>query len=360
MAEEQSSQEKTEEATPKRLREARKKGQVAHSKDLMTVVILICAFTTLSYLIPFIYKEFQESILGCIAIVSKQNINHRDVMQFLTQSFMVFVKIMTPYLLILFVISVATGFFQVGPVFSTEPLKPQAKRLNIIENVKNMCKVTTLIELVKNIVKIFIVFYMAYVVVKKNLVPLMLTSTLDLMQSTRVAGEIISGFLIRVFVIFVLIAIIDIMVQRWQYKKQLRMTKEEVKREYKQDEGDPIIKSVRRQLHQELAMGDQRKAVAASDVVITNPTELAIAVKYDDKEMMAPTIMTKGQRLFAQKIRDIAEEEGVPIIRNVPLAWSLIEVEVGQEIPEELYQAIAEVLVIIYKMKDQQEKPPSL
>ena len=151
---------------------------------------------------------------------------------------------------------------------------------------------------------------------------------------------------------FIALAILDIMVQRWQYKKQLRMSKEEVKREYKQDEGDPLIKSMRRQLHQELAMGDVKKQVAASDVVVTNPTHLAIAIKYDEKEMMAPQIMAKGQRLFAEKIREIAETENIPIIQNVPLGWSLIELEIGAEIPEELYQAMAEVLIVIYRMRE--------
>ena len=348
---EESSQEKTEDATPKRLREARKKGQVSRSKDMSTVVILIAAFAMLAVSIPYYYKEFNEAILASIQITSNPHVLPSDIMQYLHSTFILFVKVSTPYLLVLCGIAILVSFFQVGAIFSTEPVKPQAKRLNIIENVKNMFKMTTFIELIKNIAKIFIIFYMAYLVIQANLSQMLLTVTLNLMQSTQVAGNLIAAFLIRVLVIFTLIAILDVMVQRWQYKKQLRMTKEEVKREYKQDEGDPIIKSVRRQLHQELAMGDQRRAVAASDVVVTNPTELAIAIKYDDKEMMAPTIMTKGQRLFAQKIREIAEEEGIPIIRNVPLAWSLIEVEVGQEIPEELYQAMAEVLMIVYRLK---------
>ncbi|OGQ04080.1 MAG: hypothetical protein A3F82_07030 [Deltaproteobacteria bacterium RIFCSPLOWO2_12_FULL_44_12] len=353
MAEESTSQEKTEDATPKRLREARKKGQVAKSRDLNTVVILVAAFALLAYMVSFFYQEFRELFLQSITFTSYTTIEQGSISQFLRTTFWTYVKITFPYMLVLSMIALAVGFFQVGPIFSPEPVKPQTKRLNIVENVKNMFKVTTLVELAKNILKISLIFYFAYVVIQSHLSQILLTVTSDLPQSTRVAGEVLTSFLMKVFVVFTLIAILDIMVQRWQYKKQLRMTKEEVKREYKQDEGDPIIKSVRKQLHQELAMSDTKKQVAASDVVVTNPTELAIAIKYDEKEMMAPQIMAKGQRWFAEKIREFADEGKVPIVRNVPLAWSLIELEIGQEIPEELYQALAEILVIVYRMREQ-------
>ncbi|MBI5299026.1 MAG: EscU/YscU/HrcU family type III secretion system export apparatus switch protein [Deltaproteobacteria bacterium] len=356
MADESSSQEKTEDATPKRLREAHKKGQVPRSKDLNTVVILVLAFALLSFMMTFFYEEFHKLILGSIDLISQKSISPEQTIQFLHTAFFTLVKTLLPYVLIIGVVAAAAGFFQTGPVFSTEPLKPQAKRLNMVENIKNMFKVTTFVELLKNIAKVTLVLYMAYVVIKQNLAQILMTTTTDLTVSTHIAGEVLSSFLMRVFALFVIIAIIDVMVQRWQFKKQLRMSKEEVKREYKQDEGDPLIKSIRKQLHQELAMGDVKKQVAASDVVVTNPTHLAIAIKYDEKEMMAPQIMAKGQRLFAEKIREIAETENIPIIQNVPLAWSLIELEIGAEIPEELYQAIAEVLIVIYRMRDQKEK----
>lgn len=357
MAEEQSSQEKTEEATPKRLREARKKGQVAKSRDLNTVIILIAGFGLLVFLIPQYYESFRQSILDTFPFAKMSSIDNEKLLLFLAASFRSFFLSILPYLLGLLLIAVAVGFFQIGPIFSPEPVKFQMKRINIVENVKNMFKVTTLVELVKNIVKVVLIFYLAYLVIRANLEQLLSTVIADLPISTVLAGDLLTQFMIRIFVLFAIIAILDVMVQRWQYKKQLRMTKEEVKREYKQDEGDPIIKSVRRQLHQEMAMGDTRRAVSASDAVITNPTELAIAVKYDEKEMNAPQVMAKGQRLFAEKIREYAKEAGIPIVQNVPLAWSLIEVELGEEIPDTLYQAMAEVLVIVYRMRKGEQKP---
>lgn len=352
---EASSQEKSEEATPKRLREARKKGQVAKSRDLNTIVILIVAFGAIAFMIPYLHSKLKEILFASFPFFSMQEISNEHLLQYLSKSFHAFAWILLPYVIAVAGVALAVGFLQVGPVFSVEPILLQWKRLNIIENAKNMFKTTTFVELIKNIVKIVLVFYIAYWVIKKNLPQILMTVNADLVQTTIITGEVLVSFLFRVFALFIILAILDVMVQRWQYKKQLRMTKEEVKREYKQDEGDPIIKSVRKQLHQELAMGDVKQAVSSSDVLITNPTHLAIAIKYDEREMIAPQVMAKGQRAFAEKIIEFAKEANVPIVRNVPLAWSLIEVDIGQEIPEDLYQTMAEVLVIVYRMKEQKQ-----
>lgn len=355
MAEEGASQEKTEEATPKRLRESRKKGQVAKSRDLNTVVILIAAFGLLAALISFWAHQTRLLLEGTLPIVSKADITKEELFQYGQLAFKTYLNVSFPYLVAIAFFALLVGFAQVGPIFSGEPIKFLFKRLNIVENLKNMFKVTTLFELFKNIVKVLLIFWIAYAVLKNNLRDLVATVTGELPASTQVASKIVISFMVRVFVLFAMLAILDVLVQRWHFKKQLRMTKEEVKREYKQDEGDPIIKSARRQLHQELAMTDVRQAVAMSDVVVTNPTELAIAIRYDEKEMIAPTIMAKGQRLFAEKIRNLAEEEEVPIMQNVPLAWSLIELDIGDEVSEELYQAVAEILVVVYRMKEKSE-----
>jgi flagellar biosynthetic protein FlhB len=229
------------------------------------------------------------------------------------------------------------------------------KRLNAIENLKNMFKMTTFVELLKNIAKMSLIFLIAYLVVSANIRDVVLTVKATPDQSMALAARMVVEFLIKVFIVFIIISIIDLFVQRWNYKKQMRMTKDEVKREYKQDEGDPLIKSARRQLHQELAMSDTRQAVKSADAVVTNPTEIAVAIKYNESDMVAPQVLAKGQRLFAQTIRDYAEEFGIPIVRNVPLAWTLIELDIGDEIPEELYAAVAEILVYVYRLKKENE-----
>src|SRR4029434_999942 len=240
-----------------------------------------------------------------------------------------------------FIIAGIVGFLQVGAIFSFEPLKPSGKKLNPIEGFKNMFKTQTFIELVKNILKISFIFYMSYSVLNASLPEILNTTRLSMVDSSRIAGAMIFKIVLRVLLLFVAIAFAHFMIQRWQFMKQMRMSKDEVKREYKQDEGDPHIKSHRRALHREMVFGDMPKQVKAADVVVTNPVHVAVALKYDKEEMGAPEIVAKGQRLFAEAIKKVAEANGVPIMRNVPLAWSLVEMEVGDEVPEELYNAVA-------------------
>lgn len=352
---EEGGQEKTEDATPKRLRDARKKGQVARSRDLSTIVILIAAFAIIVFMRGYMGEQFRSLLQSNFDVVSRKDITPE--LLFLTgrHTFIAYIKIIFPFLLSIVIIAFAIGFFQIGPIFSGEPLKFQTKRLNAIENFKNMFKITTFVELLKNIAKITVIFWIAYLVIADSLREVVLTVSSTPEKAMQVGSHIVAVFCAKVFVVFILIALIDFMVQRWQYKKQLKMTKEEVKREYKQDEGDPLIKSARRHLHRELAMSDVREQVRTSDVVVTNPTELAIAVKYDDKEMVAPQIMAKGQRLFADMIRELADEFAIPVVQNPPLAWTLIELDVGDEVPEELYTAVAEILVYVYRLKEQQK-----
>lgn len=351
MADQGSSSEKTEEATPKRLRDSRKKGQVSKSKDLNTVVVLIAAFVALWAMSGYIWEQMQYAMEYSFTVVNMPTLTQEDFIRFAAVNFMQFLKAIIPLMLVVAVASVVVNYLQIGSIFSADPLTPQLKRLNALENLKNMFKATTFIELIKNIAKITLIFIIAYMVVKASLPMVLNTVTQTLPEFMIVTESVVEKFIIRVFVCFIAIAIIDLFVQRHQYKKQMRMSKDEVKREYKQDEGDPHIKGQRRQMHQELAMGDVRQAVASSDAVVTNPTHLAVAIKYDETEMMAPQIVAKGQRLFAQMIREVAEEHQVPIVRNVPLAWSLIELEVGDEIPEDLYAAVAETLLFVYRLK---------
>ena len=357
---EPSSQEKTEEATPKRLRDARKKGQVARSRDLNTIVILISAFTIIVFMRGYIGQKLRLAMKSSFDLVSSADITMETLFLQGQHIFFTYVQIVLPFALSIVVIALGVGFLQTGPIFSGEPMKPQMKRINAVENLKNMFKITTLVELLKNIAKLSLIFLFAYLVISDNLREVVLTVTATPIQSAMLAARLLAQFLMRVFVVFIAIAVIDVFVQRWQYRKQMRMTKDEVKREYKQDEGDPLIKSERRRLHQELAMTDVRQAVSSADAVITNPIELAVAVKYDDADMAAPHVVAKGQRLFAQTIREIAEEARVPIVENPPLAWTLIELEIGDEIPEELYAAVAEILVFVYRLKREREEfgPP--
>jgi len=348
---ESSSQEKTEDATPKRLRDARKKGQVAKSKDLSTVAVMVGGVSALLFMRGYMASKLKILAETELKLITNSEINTNLLFYAIKHNFTTYFMVIVPFLIAVVVIAFSVSFLQVGPIFSAEPMKPQPKRLNLVENLKNMFKMKTVVELLKNVAKISLIFYLAYSVISSSLREVVLTATGTPQQSMQVAGSIVSTFLAKVFIVFIIIAIIDFSFQRYDFKKQMRMTKEEVKREYKEDEGDPLIKSTRRQLHRELATSDVKQQVGVSDAVITNPTSVAVAIKYDDQDMIAPQITAKGQRLYADFIKEIAEEEGIPVIQNVPLAWTLIELDVGEDIPEDLYAAIAEILVYVYKLK---------
>lgn len=356
MAQGDSSQEKTEQPTPKRLRDARKKGQVFHSKDLDAVLALVAIFAAIAFSHSFMSSRLKELMDAAFKVISRPDLGVDDIYQLGELAFMTAIKVSAPVIATAFFTALLVGFAQVGPVFSMDPLMPQLKKLNMIENLKNMAKPKTLFELLKNIVKLVVIFLIAYSVVKGMLEPFLLTVTTSLEGAAKLGSMVIVRFMIRFLILFLIIAILDLMIQRRDYIKNLKMSKEEVKREYKEDEGDPLIKGHRRQLHQEMAMGDTRQKVKNADAVITNPTHLAIAIQYDKKEMMAPQIVAKGQRLFAEYIRQLAQEYDVPIIRNVPLAWSLIELEIDDEIPEKLYVTVAEILTFVYKLKEERER----
>ncbi len=350
----ESSQEKTEDATPKRIREARKKGQVSKSKDMETISVMIAFFVALSASMTFMGNEL-KSLMKMVFEKAVAAPVTGDMMYSLGKACLyTMAKVCAPAMIAGFVVALVIGYLQVGPVFSLDPLMPQGKKLNPIEGIKNMFKTLTFIELIKNIIKITFIFFIAYKVVYASLFDILQTTRISIPDSSVLAGQIIFKIVLRVLLLFVVIAIIDFMVQRWQFMKQMRMSKDEVKREYKQDEGDPHIKGHRKSLHREMVFGDVKQQVKSADAVVTNPVHVAVAIKYDRSEMGAPQVVAKGQRLFADMIKKIAEENNVPILRNVPLAWSLVELEEGAEVPEELYTAVAEILALVYKMKQNQ------
>jgi len=350
----QESQEKTEDATPKRMREARKKGQVAKSRDLTTLFVMIVVFSVIAMTAKSVTKELRDLMDFVFKVIDQPNITIHDLTEAGAAAFVVLCKVLAPIFLAGFVSALVMGFIQVGPLFTTEPLTPKFEKLNPIEGFKNMFKMQTFVELIKNIVKLGLVFYIAYSTISKSLSDVLLSSHIDVVDSVTLTGEIVYSFFIKISVVFFAIALIDMSFQRWNHQKNMRMSKEEIKREYKEDEGDPHIKHERRRLHREMVFGDARKNVKKADAVVSNPIHVAVAIQYDREEMAAPEITIKGQRNFAELILEIAREENIPIVRNIPLAWSLLQLEVGDAIPEDLYEPVAEVLSFVYELKEKQ------
>lgn len=352
-----SSQEKTEQPTPKRLREARRKGQVFKSKDLEAVAVFIGVFAGIAMTHSYMSSELRSFMEEAFRMVGKPDLAGSDIYAIGKLAFIAMVKVSFPIVGIAMLLAGIVGYLQVGSVFSIEPLKPQMKKLNAIENLKNMFKPKMLVELIKNLIKLAVIFFIAYSVLKGMLEPFLLTVSAPIEGTAKLGSMILVKFFVRFLIVFLLVACMDLFLQRKEYIKNLKMTKEEVKREYKEDEGDPMIKGARRQLHMEMAMGGGTpNKVKNADAVVTNPTHIAVAIKYDKNEMVAPQVVAKGQRLYAEYIKDLAKEFDVPIIRNVPLAWSLLELEIDDEVPEKLYIAVAEILTFVYKLKEERDR----
>lgn len=351
----QSSQEKTEHATPRRLREARKKGQVPKSRDVSTVFVLVIVFAVLCFAMSYMGGELKQLFQLCFDTLQHSEITGAHLMDLGKASVITFAKVLAPLMLAGVVTGALAGLMQVGGIFATDPLKPKWEKINPIEGFKNMFKIVTLIELFKNLLKLLFVLYLAYTSIYKQLDAVLMSMKIDIMLSAKIAGGIIFEFIVKVCIAFVLVSLLDYAIQKWNFMKNMRMTKDEVKREYKQDEGDPAIKGERRRIHREMAFGDVKQAVKKSDVVVTNPAHVACGLQYNKEEMSAPQLTINGQEKFAEMILDIAKEENIPIVRNIPLAWSLLRLEMEEEIPEELYEAAAEVLAIVYEMKRAEE-----
>jgi len=352
------SQEKTEEATPRKLREARKKGQVPKSKDLSSVILLLIIFGAIAILKSSIGDHFKGFMIACFEKIGHISISQGDenlLLNLLQEAFHTATLILMPLLLITFFLAGLIGFLQVGSIFSIEPIKPSWKKINPIEGFKRIFKLRSFVELIKSALKISLVFLIAVFSIKQYLPDLIMSVTSGLIPLLMLTSKVLVSFIIKVGIFFLTIAIFDLMYQRWQHFKDMRMSKYEVTQEYKRDEGDPLIKQHRRQMHQELANTDISQ-VAKSDAVIVNPIHLAIAVQYDRTYMGSPQITVKGQRLVAEQILNVAKEHDVPIIENVPLAHALFKLDIGDEIPEELFEAMAEILSFVYRLRKKKEE----
>jgi flagellar biosynthetic protein FlhB len=264
-----------------------------------------------------------------------------------------FAKVIAPILLISALVAVSANYLQVGFLFSIKPLIPKFNKLNPIEGFKNIFSKNAFVEFLKSAFKIAVVAYVIYSYLKKNFILIPELLAMDMMATAHFIGNTIVNTGIRVAVVLLVIAIFDYGYQFWEFEKNLRMSKQEIKEEYKMTEGNPQIKSKIREKQRQMSLRRMMTEVPKADVVITNPTHFAIAVKYDAGKADAPLVLAKGKDLIAQKIKEIAKDNNVPIVENKPLAQALYKtVEIGDMVPAELYKAVAEVLAFVYSLKN--------
>ncbi len=347
--------ERTERATPKKRRDARERGQVLKSTEVNTAASLLGMFAVLKALAPYIgvrAQLFIERHLNGEFALSEDAFHWANTGRMTIQVLIDAMLILLPLVGAALVIGLVVNYLQVGFLFSTKALAPKFSRLNPAQGFKRIFSTRSLVELVKSTLKVVILGKIVYDEYTNNLVsiPLMMTLPLDVAIARIVDTILMIG--IKAGFALLMVAAADFLYQWWSYEKELRMTKQEVKDEYKMMEGDPQVKSKIRQKQRQMGMMRMMQAVPQADVVITNPTHYAVALRYLEGEMAAPEVVAKGKDLLAKRIREIAAENDVRIVENKPVAQGLFFFcEVGDPIPENMYQAVAEILAVVFRAR---------
>lgn len=344
---------KTEKATDKKRRDERKKGNIFLSKDIITLVSLLGMFFVMKLYFPQMYVGIKKYLIDYINYTAEKSDITNDVVSKLSIDFvMAFVKTAMPLLITSCLLVIVSTVFQTRLLFSTESLKPKFSRLSPIQGIKRIFSVRSIVEVLKGIIKISIFFVILYNFVEKHIIDFSRLMSVDLMSACAFILDIIIDMVINIGIAFTAVSVLDYFYQWWEYERQMKMSKEEVKEEYKQLEGDPKVKGKIKETQRKMAMSRMMQAVPTADVVVKNPTHFAVALKYDMNKGNAPIVVAKGQDEVALRIIKVAEENGVYVVENRPLARALYSsVELNQEISADYYGAIAEILVYVYKLK---------
>lgn len=353
-----SSEEKTEKATPKKRTDQRKEGNIFQSKEIVIAFSLIVTCFAFRLLFPLIKESLIDSMEAFFTLVGTQKtIGVSDTSKFFIDGCITFAKAAMPMLLIAGVSAIIATIAQTRGLVSFKAIKPKFSRMNPLNGLKNMVSLKGMVELLKSILKIILLFYIIYSSIKSEIVVLPKLIDMSVNEVVGALGRILWGIVTKVTIAYAFVAAFDYLYQRWSYEKNLRMTKQEVKEEYKMTEGDPKVKGQIKQKQQAMSRRRMIQAVPEADVVIRNPTHFAVALKYDSKKSKAPVVIAKGADSLALKIVEIAEQHNIVIMENKPLARALYaEVELDREIPSEFYNPVAEVLAYVYSLKEKDLK----
>lgn len=342
---------KTEEATPKKKSDARKKGQIAKSKEVGLALTLLASTLVLLILGNYAVSGLSSNISEFLNHYITMSLTYDSVQKVAIIAAWRIGIIFLPIVIPIMLLGILANFMQSGALFTKEPLKPDFKKLNPINGFKKMFSMRTTVELFKDLAIVSVVGYIGYNFVKDNYMTIMRAGNESVTAVIREIGSLSVSIFFKITIVMIVIAIIDYVFQRYQYNKDLRMTKQEIKEEYKQEEGDPQIRGKIRQKQREMAMRRMMQEVPKATVVVTNPTHIAVALKYEEGQN-APLVIAKGADIIAIKIKEKASENQVPIIENKPLARMLYnQVEIDEEIPLDMYQAVAEILALVLKIK---------
>ena len=346
-------QEKTEQATQKRLEETREKGQVAKSREIPSVAILLAGLVYFWFGAPGIIRNITAMMKKTFSAVGTQVVDINTIQSIMVSFLYDLFVIMAPLLLVVTMASLLSSLLQTGFLFSSEAIMPKFSKIDPMKGFKRMFSLQSVMELVKNILKMITIGLVAWLTIKgevANISPLM---NKDIYSIMAYVGKVSFRIIVSTCWVLVVLALMDFIYQKWEHAKSIRMTKQEIKEENKQLEGDPLIKGRIRRLQREVARKRMMAAVPKADVVITNPTHFAVALRYDQEAMNAPVVVAKGADHIAAKIKEIAKKHHVPIIENKPVARLLFTLtDIDEAIPEKLYRVVAEILAQVYRMKN--------
>ena len=346
-------EEKTEEATPKKKSEARKKGQIARSKDVGLAITMVTCTLVILLLSGMIVGNLKDTMVYFLQSGMLQDINEMSIKSIVLTILMKAGLCILPVVVPIMIAGIVASLMQTGFLLTGESLKPKFSKLNPISGFKNMFSKKSFVDLLKNLAVVTIIGFIGFLYVRDNYDKILQISNTYLPFLGGQVQDLVVGIFFQVSVVLIIIAAADYFVQFRFHQKDLRMTKQEIKEEYKQMEGDPQIKSKIKQKQREMATRRMMASVADATVVITNPTHFSIALKYEEGNNEAPKVVAKGADLVALKIKEVAKKNDVPIMENKPLARMIYEqVDIDREIPQEMYQAVAEILAMVYKLKN--------
>jgi flagellar biosynthetic protein FlhB len=349
---------KTEKATPKKKKDERKKGNAFQSRDVVSLATIIVGFILISKLGSFIFSQIRELYLSELQKMSNlYTLSIPSVLQIMRESMLVFFLATVPILIVLMITGIVMTGAQTGFLVSGELLRFKYNRISMLQGFKRMFSVRSLVQLVKSLLKVAVILWVIYTSVQDLLIitPDILNTNFD--ESIAFMLDRIMSIVYKICLIFVAIAVLDFAYQKFDYEQKLKMTKQEIKDEYKQTEGDPFIKGKIKEKQRKMSMNRMIQQVPNADVIVRNPTHFAVALKYDLEKDMAPMVLAKGQDHLAKRIIAAGEKHNILITENKPLARSLYEtVEVNSYIPAELYQAVAELMAWVYSTREKGKK----
>ncbi len=349
---EDTDQEKTEDPSQHKIDESKRKGEVASSKELTSVLVLSACIMTLGLSLLFVYQEMEEFIRWIMHLDSSTAFTEKSLKTIVNKTATTALVCAAPVCLVALCSGIIANVAQIGFIFAPDVLEWKPDRIDPIKGMKRLFSMKAVVEAIKGVFKFIFILGIVYLYMKDDITQFVGFLHIDFFQAFMIGKDILIKLGFAILAGLVIIAIADFAYQKFAHKKKLMMTKEEVKKESKEQDGSPEVKQRIRQIQREQAQKRMLADIPTADVIITNPTHISIVLKYDQETMVAPGIVGKGADHLAMKIREIAKEHNIPIVENVPLARALYKsVKVGEGVPRTLYKAVAEVLAFVYKLK---------